>query len=406
MTKVLVLSYLYPPYRGPAVQHPMWFVRYLRDYGFETNAIASSVFFGDRFPEVSFSPDVQSLPKGKLGRWLAWHLYHIELSIEYRFRAWDPGYLWSYLYAVPAAARLMKRERVSAIVSSSPTTASHLAALRLKRRFPGVKWVADFQDPLLDNPFRPESKWTRIDRALQTAIFAEADILSANTDTVRELWEKRYPQYRDKMIVTWNGYDPAEAVGPEPLPPGPPVLKYVGSLYGGRKADLLLESLKRLLESGRLKPGDLVLEFLGTIQFGEHAALAAELERQGLIRVLATYVPRAEAVKAAASAHYSLLLDVTGHNTALQVPAKLFDQIRIGRPILAFTPPESPTARILEQSGILHITLTPDASPEKIDAAILDLLRMPAESRPYSEWFRKTFDAHNLVAEMAARIRG
>src|SRR5436190_23428363 len=97
----------------------------------------------------------------------------------------------------------------------------------------------------------------------------------------------------------------------------------------------------------------------------------------------------------------SLLLDITGvHNTTLQVPAKLFDQIRIGRPILAFTPPQSPSERILADSGILHVSLAPDAPPEEVDAGVLRLLQLPSTPQPASAWFRETFDARRLAGLM------
>jgi len=103
--------------------------------------------------------------------------------------------------------------------------------------------------------------------------------------------------------------------------------------------------------------------------------------------------------------NYSLLLDITPGNAVLQVPAKLFDQVRIGRPILAFTAENSPSSRILEQSGISHVLLKPDESESKVDEGILKLLKMDSEARPSSAWFRENFDARSLAASMARRIR-
>ena len=408
-SKVLIVSYLFPPLNGPGTQHPTWFYRFLRDYGFETYALSSSVYYAMSVgPPVPRDPRVLRTPDNPRFERLFYHLYHAELWAQLRFETWEPGFVWGALSGISAATELLKRERFTAIVSVSPSVASHWTALRIKRRFPYLKWIADFQDPFLGNPFKRESAAAPLARRLERAIFSAADCLSANTDTVMEMWQQRYPEYREKMTVTWGGYDPEENITALPIGSGQtPVLKYVGALYDGRHPTALLQSLERLVAQGRLRPGDLITEFFGSLKFGELEPLVADLERKGFVRLSPTYVPRPEALEAAARTHYSLLLDIAGSGDAvLQVPAKLFDQIRMGRPILAFTAPNSPTQRILEQSGIPHVCIGPQAPPEEVDAGILRLLQMPADPQPASAWFRETFDARRLAGLMAARIRG
>jgi hypothetical protein len=408
MSRVLIVSYLFPPFNGPGTQHPTWFYRYLREYGFETVALTSSVYFGT--PDVSSpasDPCVVQLPRGHSARRLTYQLYRAELWAQLRFEAWEPGFAWGGMFGVPAATKLLKRERFAAMISVSPTISSHWTALRLKRRFPDLKWIADFQDPFVGNPFKKENIVKRLENQLEQDIFSTADYLSANTDTARDLWQQRYPQFTNKMGVTWGGFDPEEPINALPLPPDePPVMKHVGALYDGRHPTALLQSLERLVAQGRLRPGDLAVEFVGSLKFGVLAPLVADLERKGFIRLRPTYVPREEALAIAASAHYSLVLDIAPQNAVLQVPAKVFDQIRIGRPILAFTPAGSPTERILEDSGVPYVSLAPDAPGEEVDAGILRLLQMPPAPKTASSQFLDTFSARHLAGMMAARIRG
>lgn len=409
MSKVLIVSYVFPPLNSPGTQHPAWFYRFLRDYEFETYAVTSSVYYGMPVgPPVPPDPCVFRTPEGPRLKRLFHHLYHAELWAQLRFNTWEPGFVWGGLSGISAATQLLKRERFAAIISVSPTIASHWTALRIKRRFPYLKWIADFQDPFLGNPFKLESALAPLAHRLERAIFSTADYLSANTDTVLNMWQLRYPELREKMVVTWGGYDPEEPIAALPLPHGqPPVLKYVGALYDGRHPTALLQSLERLIAQGRLRQGDLIVEFFGALKFGSLEPLVQDLERKGFVRLSPTYVPRPEALKAAAQAHYSLLLDISGSgDTVLQVPAKLFDQIRMGRPILAFTPPQSPTERILVDSGIPHVSLAPQAPPDRVDEGILRLLRMATDPLPPSASFSETFDARRQAGLMAARIRG
>ena len=76
MSRVLIVSYLFPPFNGPGTQHPTWFYRYLREYGFETVALTSSVYFGtpDMSSALSQDPCVVQLPRGRNARRLTYQL--------------------------------------------------------------------------------------------------------------------------------------------------------------------------------------------------------------------------------------------------------------------------------------------------------------------------------------------
>jgi hypothetical protein len=403
--KVLISSFYFPPVNSPGTQHPTWFFRFLRDYGFETVALTSSVYVAENLTADPLQdPGILDLPQGSLLKRLAFRLYQMEMVLQSNRGYWEHGFVWSRLFAQPAARRLLRRDNFAAMISVSPSIASHWNALCIKRAHPDLKWIADYQDPVVGNPYRL-NEGSPFDRKLERAIFSNADCLSANTDGVAAMWREMYPEFRDKVAVTWGGYDPDERIDPQPLASQTPVLSHVGGLYGPRLPTALLQSLDRLISSGRLKPGDLVLEFVGNVRFGPMESLANRLIEQGWLRVRNEYIPRAEALRIAGQAHYSLLLDVS--EKGLFVPGKLFDQVRVGRPILAFTPPDSPAERILGQSGIPYISLAPyNTQPDEVDAAVLRLLDIaPAQTQP-SPWFTETFDARRLAGLMAKRIRG
>ena len=405
MSKVLVLSYYFPPFNGPGAQHPAWFHRYLPDSGIEAQAVTSAIYYtpgSTPTPWPERTPGVLHLPESAWARSLCPRLYKAEMQVQVRLGHWEPGFVWGKVFALPAARRLLERGQFSAILSVSPTVSSHWIALQLKRRFPHLTWIADFQDPFLGNPFHKKEA-PRAQR-FEREVFAEADVLSANTDTVMDMWASRYQEYAHKMLVTWGGFDPAETVQAEPLGAESPILSHVGALYGARVPTALLASVDRLASQGRLQPKELALEFVGELDFGPAAAMAQKLKDSGWLRVQPTYVTRAEALRIAGRAHYSLLLDITPGNNILQVPAKLFDQIRIGRPILAFTPEGSPAGRILEGSGVPHIRLPPDAAPELVDRAVLDLRQLSPEPQLAKAWFKQTFDARSLAAALARKI--
>lgn len=410
--RVLVVSFYFPPFSGPAAQHAVWFHRYLRDFGFDTVALTSSVYFRESANEPEIPDGVWRVPISDFGRRLSHHLHHAEAWGQARLRMWDRGFAWS-CFAIQRAQRLLEQSEFTAMVSVSPSISSHWAAYWIKQRFPHLKWIADFQDPFLGNPFRrPRRAVGLLDESLERAIFTSASYISANTNTVQQMWRERYPKLRDRIIVTWGGYDPQEPMAARPLPQRPaPVLLHAGSVYGGRIPIGLFRSLCRLVRGGRLRPNDLVVEFFGPTDLSRleppDRARLEELRAGGwVVHSQDGCAPRREAIRVTEEADYQLLLDLTyPHNTKLQVPSKLFDYIRIGRPILAFTPHGSPTEFILSRSGIPHIALAPDDPPDQVDSGILSLLQLPATPSAASPWFLDTFDARRLAQSLADRLR-
>jgi hypothetical protein len=112
-------------------------------------------------------------------------------------------------------------------------------------------------------------------------------------------------------------------------------------------------------------------------------------------------IARDHAMKELQAADVLLVLDNT-EGAMLQVPAKLFEYIPTGKPILAVTSPQSPTERILAQSGIRYECLYPSHADSDVDAAIVRLLE-PYPPARMSKWFVDTFDAKRRT-EVLARI--
>jgi hypothetical protein len=284
------------------------------------------------------------------------------------------------------------------MISTSPPLTTHLAALAAKTLY-GWPWIADFRDPLLGNPYRKKSTQT-IDRMVEKAIFRNADALIANTDAVAELWRGKYQEHATKIHVICNGFDPHDTMCPSPIPQQTRrVLRHVGSIFGDRYPEMLLASLNRLIASGKCDPGALCLDLVGPLDSPERAATS-----ESWFQCNPNAVSKSEANRLIMEADYLLLLDVTKGNVGLQVPAKTFDYIRIGRPILACTLRSSPVDRILTRSGVPYMGLYAGDSDEEIDRRILTFLSFSSEPVEPSNWFQQTFDGRLQVKTLAKII--
>jgi len=381
-TPVLFLAYWYPPENESGAHRPARLAKYLERLGYAPGVVAaaSATEPTPRDPIVRTPAD----PDG--GRLTAL----LRRLIPYNDRIeWVSG-------ATTAASAALVRHGARVVISTSPPVATHLVALRLRRRH-RFAWIADFRDPIVGNPFRQRWHGRIYDRLVEGQIVKHADAILVNTDAALEGFARRYPRHRQKFHLLWNGFDPEEALTARPLPARPHrMLAHFGSIYGPRQPGMLVGAMSRLVAAGKLAPEALRLRLVGTVDHSAPWLKSAEfagLRAGGALDLQETPVPRADAQREMAESDYLLLIDLTGDANGVQVPAKLFEYVRIGRPILALTTRNSPVERILARSGIPHVCMYVGDDAATLDARLLELLALPPTVSEPSRWFHEEFDA-------------
>jgi len=388
---LLILAYWFPPQNTSGAVRPFRFYKYLPQFGYTPYVVCG----GDQ-PTAQSQHRVHQVEQARRfsiaggATFMAKVVQRLTSRYGYRL-PWVP-------LAVSKAAAVIARHGARAVFSTYPPIATHLAALGLKRRY-DLKWIADFRDPfcLGTPPF--------YEPLIERSIMQNADIIIVNTDTAAERLSSRYPQWRNKIIPLYNGFDPAEPVTASPLPRREfKVLAHVGEIYGPRNPAILLASIERLLDAGRLRPEELRIRLIGPLEADcpiHREPSFARLMKRGIVECNGRLVPKEEARRAIAESDYLLLLDTTASGC---LPAKIFDYIRVGRPILALTQKDSDAEKILAGSGIPHSCIYKDqTNAEEIDCKLCAFLRLSAEPLRANEWFWERFNAV-CQSEHLARI--
>ena len=396
-----LFAYYYKPENTSGVQRAARLAKYLPQFGWPTWVIASSA--GGIDPTLERVVHVPGPADGSpaAARWS-----HLGLLAE-RFLPYQEKLPW-VPHAVEAFERLHTAQPFSALLSTSPPTGSHIAAWRIKRKF-RLPWIADFRDPILGNPGRPR-RWAQpYDRALQREIFRSADIVLAVTDTMRDLWRAQYPRWAHKFQLIWNGFDPEEGFGPLDAPPRPyRVLLHAGVLYSQRHPLAMLDSLARLIGNGRLNPDALRLRFIGIVQEMDQLRArpsVALLASRGCLDMNGQLIPRDDAMREIATADSLFLIDIVNNSkVGYTVPAKLYDYLLTGRPILSITDPGSPVDRILAQSGVPYACLYHADSPETLDGKLHGFLSLPGAPVTPGPWFFENFDGRLQARAIGAML--
>ena len=397
---VLLLACFFPPENTSGAARPFRFYKYLRSLGYGVQVVTASKQDLNGVPAdvICVSDTVaQSYPG----------ILPIAARILLRHVVDEKSLMWA-IRAYAAAEELFAREKICAILSTSSPEISHVAASLLKARY-GIRWIADFRDPLVGNPFRKQRGTVSrvLDSVLQSWVFRHAVALIANTDATLELWHKQHPEYSKKMHLIWNGFDPEETLETVPLPNrNYKLLVHSGTIYGPRHPGVFLSSLQRLIRQGLLSPDKFVLQLVGAMEKGwsRDPEQTEELVRLGCLKYDERRVSTGEARHAIVGADALVLLDTHTEGGAVQLPAKIFDYVRLGRPILAITTHSSPVDRLLARSGVPHAALYPEDSTYEIDRKVMLFMRLPSEPVVASEWFWKEFSAIRQVGELASIV--
>lgn len=286
--------------------------------------------------------------------------FALDTSRHLAVRGRYPGFLaqpdrWAtwWIAAVASGLRLIRRHRVDAIWSTYPIMTAHHIAYTLQR-LTRIPWVADFRDPVhmsveAGNPHSVASQAKWEERVLQRASRITFTTLGARQD-----YAARYPSVEaaGKLAVIPNGYDDSAFAGlPSPPRRGerPLVLVHSGLLYqDGRDPGPFFNAVAGLKRTGVVNERRLRIILRAS---GSESSYARDLKRLHIddVVTLAPPVLNRAALEEQARADGLLLFQGTRFNR--QIPAKLYEYLRIGHPIFAVVDPSGNTADTLRLSG-------------------------------------------------------
>src|SRR6185437_14158765 len=396
---VLIFAYHFPPDNAVGAARPARFHKYLRRFGYDCHVITAA--------HVRSQPDLSAeyvadpfiaRPREGLG-------WQIERLVRKLFLPGVTGTQWA-VYAYRAAMNFLEQNpgRRITILSTFPPLGTHLAAFLLARRT-HLPWIADFRDPLADNPGNGDlNDFQRlIYRRLERVLVARVSVIIANTDEAETKLKSAYPASAGKIHLIWNGFDPEQRLEALPLPDRPyRVLSHVGELYEGRSIAPLLDSFKRLIDSGRVDPGRFKIRLVGPAKASSLPAPAfVKAARDAGWLELAGPVPKDEAHLIMQTSDGLLLIQP--HST-LQVPGKLYEYLQIGRPILALLPPHSSIERVLQNSGVPYRCAYSTDAPAVFDESVLRFFTLHSAPVKPSEWFENEFNAEQHARTLARLI--
>jgi|AntRauTorcE11898_2_1112593.scaffolds.fasta_scaffold00219_22 glycosyltransferase involved in cell wall biosynthesis len=402
--RVLMLCYYFPPLQTAAVARSVGFARHLPAHGWRPtvltvdhahdswgvagrNAPVPDDITIERCPEFNLDRPV-ALADGALSRLAGWirrrpvagHWCRELLTVP------DPQIGWR------ARRRGIELARASdcIYVSCSPFSGVPIA-LDIQRRS-GRPLVIDFRDAWTLNPHAPWSsslyRW-RIERLERRAVEG-AERIILNTPGALCLYQQRYPDYADRFVCIPNGYDALHPARPhgraEPF-----TIMHVGTLYGARSPERVLQALAELdLPGARF------------VQIGPtHPVLEAWRDRIDI--EVTGQLDSAQALERMRSASVLYLRQgfEAGVTDYVAVAAKTYEYLATGLPVLAECPPGDNADIVARHSPGARVVTEPDTGA--IRAAIRHLWEVHGTREPSVDpAFARDYARERLTGCLAA----
>jgi glycosyltransferase involved in cell wall biosynthesis len=311
-------------------------------------------------------------------------------------------------FALVRGAWILLRNDIDVIYCSSPPHSSHAIAYLLAKCF-RKPYVLDFRDPwyVAGSVQTPPSKHAWLlgleTRAKRAIVRGAARVICASRGERDEI-RAEHPELDERRFTfITNGYDPGDfdAIAPAPRESEKLTLIHAGTLYSGIAAELFA-ALRKLVESHPQAAARIEVTLLGEIA-DEYLGEVRELEAAGILRYLG-FQPHAKTLSMLLGSDVLVILLGGSRFRPSHLPAKTFEYLHVGKPILAIAP-EGELTEIVKRSG-LGLVLPPH-SVEAITKALLELSEPGAAARLQRQVdaaYVASFERKALAARLAATL--
>jgi len=372
MKKVLIITYYWPPSGGAGVQRWLKFSKYLPLYGWEpyiltvdpeyaaypvtdpslerdipestkvfrTKATDWFRFYGNdksKIPSAGFARNKDNSFGGKISRF-----------IRGNFFIPDPRRGWNR-FAFMKAREIIEKNDIRHIITTSPPHSSQLIGLKLKKRFPEIKWMADLRDPWTDiyyyELFYPTLISRRLDIYYEQSVLKNADVITTVGPSLGKYFESKNAGIGNKIRIIYNGYDESDFEDVKVVMPGRFTISYTGTISESYPLEGFIRALRILIE----KRNNIVLKITGLISEVQKEQLISKVGNNNLEFV--PYSDHRTAVMQMLASSLQLLVIARHPGNKSFLSGKIFEYIASGKPVLCLGPVDGDAAQILESNG-------------------------------------------------------
>jgi len=363
--KVLILTYYWPPSGGSGVQRWLKFVKYLQEFDIEPIVYCPDnpnyeVVDDSLVHEIPknitilkhsiFEPNTFFNKKKVATARVSSNPSMIQRAMQYirgNYFIPDARKYW-IKPSVRYLTEYLKNNKVDVIISTGPPHSLHLIAMQLKQNT-GVKWIADFRDPMANLFYNDTLLLTNKSKEklqqLETSILQSADkVITVSTNLQRD-----FQRYCKDVFVIPNGFDD-ELTTIENLQIDTKfTISHIGLLPSQSNPIILWKVLNKLIQENKQFKQDFQLKLIGNVS-DKVVESISEFGLNNHVKFV-EYVPHSKAIKFQKQSQVLLLLIPQVDGAKGIVTGKIFEYLTSKRPILALAPKDGDVASILKNTN-------------------------------------------------------
>jgi len=226
------------------------------------------------------------------------------------------------------AKKLINSNNITHLYSSYRPFADHFTAYFLKKKYPGLTWIADFRDLIVD-PHYDQQFFPKWHQRIYKKLFRRADVLT----TISEGLADKLKIYGKSVITLENGIDDGYII-PESCKTAKFTLAYTGAMFlDERNGAPIFAAIRDLIDSGKIE-----LNLIEVIYAGKDADIWKNYANDFNLNSILTctgQIVQQEAEKIQNSACINVLLSISSNQLAGVTTGKFIEYLKAGSPILA-----------------------------------------------------------------------
>lgn len=276
--------------------------------------------------------------------------------------------------------KIIKKEKINVLYSSSPLASSHIIVLLYRKFFSkSIKWIVEFRDPWTFNPFISKKPYllNKLDHLLEKMVIKSCDSIIVTSEEYKEEFLKKYSFLNtNKISYIPNGFDAQDFEGLHKSNNNEKTtIVHTGNFYGKRSLKPFLEALTIIWEE--------YPKFRNSLKFVQYGTIDPEgalynLNFPNSFVEIIDNIPHRESLQQTINADWLLLVPGPGNGT---MPGKLYEYLATGNPIIALAD-EGPAKKIINDLNIGYVTNTDDIT--KIKNILVEILLAKSNFRAES----------------------
>lgn len=366
--KVLVIAYYYPPLSGSGVQRTLKFVKYLREFGWEPVVITvgkSNYPLKDRtlLKEIPNDLELHRIEEPKeIGSKVVSELMNLYNSIlnnnlmEQYLEAIkhtnhitdlllpDSNILWAN-NVFKEIDKLIDFDSIDLIYTTSGPYSDHIIGYFLKKKY-DKPWVVDFRDEWTNNPYAEYNKeglLYQLHYDMESNIINYADKVITVTPPSYDNYKEIFKVEDNRLVLITNGYDEKDFSKNEEKRLNPNkkfTITHNGLFYSIRTPETFLIALNNLIKKELVNKNEIRVNFSWTEDIERWEAIIKNLNLDGIVEFKG-YMTHEESIDMCWESDLLLLVVGAGERNKAVYTGKVFEYLRLCKPILSLSPKES-----------------------------------------------------------------